>query len=111
VLYITNNSSGQVTVAFFDKVTGTLSKGCISAPLKGFYNTWGFAGGMGLQSATGTGGLLYIPEIGSPPSIGVVKFTRTANSCNLIEVASSPVTVPGLSAVPLSIDTYPARPF
>jgi hypothetical protein len=106
VLYITNNSSGQVTAAFFNKLTGKLTKGCSSAPLKGFYGSWSFAGGVALQMTVGTGGLLYVPEIGSSPAIGVMQFTHTGNGCSLSEVDNSPIKVPGLGSVPVSIAIY-----
>jgi hypothetical protein len=34
--YISNTQGGQITAAFFDNISGTLSKGCSSGFLKGF---------------------------------------------------------------------------
>ena len=42
LLYIVNNTSGQVSAAFFDKMTGAISGSCISAQLSGFDNTFSF---------------------------------------------------------------------
>jgi 6-phosphogluconolactonase (cycloisomerase 2 family) len=110
-LFISNNSSGQVTAAFFDKASGKLSLGCTSASLKNFYTTWTYAGAIGLQLPTGRGGYLYIPEFGSH-LIGVVEYTYSATKCSLSEIANSPVSfITGIGASPLSVDVFPRRPF
>ncbi len=112
-LFVSNNSSGQVTAAFFNKTTGTVSGGCTSAKLRGFYNLWSFSGNIGLQLPSGAGGLLYIPEFGSngTSSIGVVQFTTSGTSCTLTETASSPVNNATDIAALLSIAVFPSRPF
>jgi 6-phosphogluconolactonase (cycloisomerase 2 family) len=111
MLFVSNNSSGQITAAFFDKVSGKLSRGCTSAPLTNFYSTWTYAGAIGLQLPSEAGGYLYIPEFGSN-SIGVVRFESTGTSCTLSEIANSPFPfIGGIGASPLSVEVFPGRPF
>jgi len=112
VLYISNSSGGRVTAAFFDKSTGKVRKGCTSSPLKGFYTKFAYAGAVATQLATGTGGLLYVPEFGtgSQSFIGVLRFAATPTGCTLTETEDSPVAGTRSSAL-LSIGVYPPRPF
>jgi 6-phosphogluconolactonase (cycloisomerase 2 family) len=110
LLYISNNQGGTITAAFFDKSTGKLSKGCVSAYLKGFVANWSYVASFAMQQATGTGGLLYVAEYGAPSSIGVVKVKSSGGKCTLRESSQSPVSdqnSPGL----LSIGSFPPRPF
>jgi hypothetical protein len=112
VLYVSNSSGGRVTAAFFDKSTGKLRTGCSSSPLKGYYTKFAYVGGVATQLATGTGGLLYVPEFGTRHQsyIGVLRFNSTGTGCTLTETADSPVAgVP--SSELLSIGVYPPRPF
>jgi hypothetical protein len=54
---------GRVVADFFDKTTGAVTPGCVSAPLKGGVKTFSFQGGIAFSDNTkGTGGLLYITE-------------------------------------------------
>jgi len=87
-------------------------KGCTSSPLKGFYTKFSYAGAVATQLASGTGGLLYVPEFGtgSESYIGVLRFTSTATGCALTETEDSPVVGTRSSAL-LSIAVYPPRPF
>jgi WD40 repeat protein len=111
VLYVSNSSGGRVTAAFFEKTTGKVRPGCTSAPLKGFYTKFTFVGAVATQLATGTGGLLYVPEFDASRSyIGVLRFMSTGTSCTLTETADSPVAGNAASAL-LSIGVYPPRPF
>jgi len=112
VLYVSNSSGGRVTAAFFDKTTGKVRQGCTSSPLKGFYNKFTYVGGVATELATGTGGLLYVPELGtgSRSYIGLLRFTSTGTACTLTETANSPVAGSPASAL-LSIGVYPPRPF
>ena len=112
VVYVSNSSGGRVTAAFFDKTTGKVRRGCTSGALKGFYTKFTYAGEVATELATGTGGLVYVPEFG--PSgrsyIGVLRFTATGTGCTLTEEAHSPVAGSPGSAL-LSIGVYPPRPF
>jgi DNA-binding beta-propeller fold protein YncE len=112
VLYVSNNSGGRVTAAFFDKTSGKLKKGCTSSPLKGYYTKFTYVGAVATQLDTGAGGLLYIPEFGvrHQSYIGVLRFRSTGTGCTLTETPDSPVAgVP--SSDLLSIGVYPPRPF
>ena len=112
VLYISNNSAGRVTAAFFDKNTGKVRQGCTSAPLKGYYEQFTYLGAVATGLSTGTGGLLYVPEFNAQKKsyLGVLRFIATPTGCTLTEIAHSPFAgVPG-SAL-LSIAVYPPRPF
>ena len=111
-LFVTNDSSGQVTAAFFDSATGTVSPGCTSDTLKGFYTTFAYAGNIGLQLTTGAGGALYVPEFSSTGEalIGIVDFTPNGATCTLTEAAKSPVADPSVYGYLLSLAVYPAAP-
>ena len=92
LLYITNNTSGQVTAAFFDTTTGTISGSCISAQLNGFANTFAFSASAATQLPTGTGSVLYVAENGGyPAAIGIINVSASGGVCTLTEAASSPV--------------------
>jgi 6-phosphogluconolactonase (cycloisomerase 2 family) len=110
LLYISNNQSGKITAAFFDKSTGTLSKGCVSRFLKGFVSDWSYTASLALQETTGTGGRLYVAEYGSPSSIGEIEVTSLAGKCTLIECSKSPIADPNSLGL-LSIGAFPPRPF
>jgi len=113
LIFVTNNSRGAVTAAFFDKTTGKISPGCASGPLNGFYSSWSYAGAAALQLPSSTGGLFYVPEFGSNgfSSIGLVQLTSTGTTCTLSELASSPIVDNADASALLSIAIYPARPF
>jgi hypothetical protein len=112
LLYISNNASGQVTGAFFDKTTGVVSASCTSAPLRNFGNTWYLGGGIGNATTAGTGRALYLAEWGggNPSGIGIVKITSNGTSCGLGEAGSSPVSDPQSTGL-LSIGVFPPRSF
>ena len=95
LLYISNNTSGQVTAAFFDKTTGVVSDGCTSAVLRNFNVTWYFAGGIANSTNAGTGSMLYVAEWGGGRTsrIGKVNITSDGTSCSLTEVLG-PVSDP-----------------
>jgi 6-phosphogluconolactonase (cycloisomerase 2 family) len=110
LLYISNNQSGKLTAAFFDKTTGTLSKGCVSRALKGFVTDWSYTASLALEQTTGTGGMVYVAEFGAPSSIGEIEVTSSGGKCTLTEASKSPIAdrnSPGL----LSIGAFPPRPF
>jgi hypothetical protein len=110
LLYISNNQSGKITAAFFDKSTGTLSKGCVSRYLKGFVTDWAYTASLALEETTGTGGMIYVAEYGNPSSIGEVKVNSSAGKCTLTESSKSPIADPNSPGL-LSIGAFPPRPF
>src|SRR6202451_83060 len=110
LLYISNNQSGNLTAAFFDKSTGKVSRGCVSRPLKGFVTDWSYTASLALEETTGTGGMIYVAEFGAPSSIGGVEGTSAKGKCTLTESSKSPIAdlnSPGL----LSIVAFPPQPF
>jgi hypothetical protein len=115
LLYISDNSSGEVTAAFFNPATGVLDSPCTSSVLNGFNNTWFTTGGLASQLNTGLGGVLYVAEAGQPSSIGIVipqKGTpgRGDHSCTITELKSSPAKDANSFALE-SIGVYPPRLF
>ncbi len=111
MLYISNNSSGQVTAAFFNKTTGAVSPGCHTNRLKGFYTNWAYVGNTVAQLPTGLGGDIYVPEFGpGASSIGIVNLTVSGKTCTIAESAKSPVSLNSPAQL-LSIGVYPPRPF
>ena len=110
LLYISNNQSGKITAAFFDKSTGTLSKGCVSRFLKGFVSDWSYTASLALQKTTGTGDMLYVAEYGAPSSIGEIEVTSSGGKCTLTESSKSPIADPNSPGL-LSIGAFPPRPF
>ena len=115
LLYISDNSSGEVTAAFFDPKTGVLDSPCTSSVLNGFNNTWFTTGALASQLNTGLGGVLYVAEAGQPSSIGIVipqKGTpgRADHSCTVTELKSSPAKDANSFALE-SIGVCPPRSF
>lgn len=110
ILYVSNNQSGTVTAAFFDKTTGKLSKGCVSRPLKGFDTDWSYLASLALKQTTGTGGVLYAAEFGAPSSIGMLNVKSANSQCTLTESSHSPVADPNSPGL-LSIGAFPPRSF
>ena len=110
ILYISNNQSGTITAAFFDKSTGKLSKGCVSRSLKGFVSDWSYTASLALEETTGTGGVVYVAEYGAPSSIGEINVNSASGKCTLKESSQSPVSDPNSPGL-LSIGVFPPRPF
>ncbi len=110
LLYITNNQSGTVTAAFFDKSTGKLTKGCVTRPLKGFVKDWSYVASLALEETTGTGGVLYVAEYGAPSSIAEISVISSGGKCTLTESPKSPALDPNSPGL-LSIGAFPPRPF
>ena len=110
LLYISNNQSGTVTAAFFDKTAGKLSKGCVSRSLKGYVTNWSYVASLALQQTTGTGGVVYVAEYGAPSSIAEINVKSSGGKCSLTESAKSPVSDPNSPGL-LSIGAFPPRPF
>lgn len=116
LLYISNSTSGQVTAARFDKVTGVVTKGCTSGPLKGYPADWFFTFQMATGSTSGTGSPLYVVEQGFHAQeylnsyIGVVNVMENGQSCELSESVNSEVLDPHGSVLS-SFAAYPPRAF
>lgn len=110
LLFVTNDSVGQVSVAFFDNTTGKVRTGCTSPSLKGFYTRFAYTGGVVFQTSSGSGGLIYVPEFSGSGKqlIGVLQFTPNGASCTLTETANSPVVNSNQFAYVLSLAAYPA---
>ena len=110
LLFISNNQSGTLTAAFFEKGTGKLSKGCVSRPLKGFDANWSYVASLALDQTTGTGGVVYAAEYGAPSYIGMINVKSAGGKCTLTESSHSPVPDPNSPGL-LSIGAFPPRPF
>ena len=104
LLYVVNNTSGQVGAAFFDQTAGVVSGSCISPQLNGFDDSFSFLSTPVTQLSTGTGGVLYVAEF--PSSIAILNVSASGGQCSLTEAASSPVADPNLSSL-LSIAVLP----
>jgi 6-phosphogluconolactonase (cycloisomerase 2 family) len=110
LLYIGSTQSGQIVAAFFDKTSGTLTKGCASGPLHGFDTDWAYVGTLATATTSGTGSVVYAAEFGSPGSIAIVNVMSSGGKCTLKESLKSPAidaASPGL----LSIVVFPPRAF
>jgi len=110
ILYISNNQGATISAAFFDKSTGRLSKGCTSGKLRGYVSQWSYLSGLTLEKTTGTGGVVYVAEFGSPSSIGVVDMKVANGKCTLAESSSSPIADPNSPGL-MSVGSFPPRPF
>lgn len=111
MIYIANSDGGSVSAVFFNASTGTISGGCSSRRLTGFYNPWAFAGSVVTRDNTGTGGVLYVAEYGYTGSyIGVVNINSNGTTCTLPESTASEVPDLLTSGL-LTITTYPPRSF
>jgi hypothetical protein len=71
---------------------------------------WSYLGALALENTTGTGGMVYVAEYGSPSSIAEIKVMSTGTSCTLEELPKSPVSDPNSPGL-LSIGSFPPRPF
>jgi hypothetical protein len=108
LLYIVNNASGQITAAFFNSATGTVSPGCVSPGMKFFAKKWSFSSEIATASDSGTGGQLFVTEIGAPSYIGVVNVQSNGVQCTLQEDAQSPILDPNSGAL-ISFSAYTAQ--
>ncbi len=117
LLYIANSEGGTITAAFFNKNTGAVTPGCVSATLKDF-NSRPWLGNTATRDTAGTGGVLFVAEFGRDhleinhglsSLVGILTITSDGSSCSLTETDTSPVdlSTPGV----LSIGVYPPRPF
>jgi len=113
LLYVSDNLSGQVTAAHFNKTAGTLHFGCISKPLRGHGTKWTFSSAIATEATTGTGSVLWVAEDGfgsAPSSIGIVDVNSTGGKCTLTESTKSPAADPGSMNL-CWLNALPQRPF
>jgi hypothetical protein len=111
LLFVANNQSGTITAAFFNRVSGKVSPGCISPTLKGLYTGYSFLGALATENTSGTGGVLYVAEYFPPASsIGIIVVSSNGTTCTLNESSNSPAFDPPSGGM-LSIWVYPPRPF
>jgi len=88
LLYVSDNLSGQVTAAHFNKTAGTLRFACISKPLRGHGTKWTFSSAIATEATTGNGAAVWVAE--DSDSIGILKVTWQAGKCTLTESNKSP---------------------
>jgi len=111
MIFIGNNDGGSVSATFFNAQTGVVRGGCTSPSLHGFYSPWSFVGSIVTRDNTGTGGVLYVAEHGSPSSfIGILNIASDGSHCTLSESPATEVPVPFSDGM-LSISVYPPRSF
>jgi hypothetical protein len=96
LLYISVNYSGEVAAAFFDKVSGTLSEGCNSGPVRDYGKNGGIATGIGAKVIAGRGDMIYLAEEAGEglPSIAFIAVDSKQGKCRLTEAKGSPVMDP-----------------
>jgi 6-phosphogluconolactonase (cycloisomerase 2 family) len=113
LLYISDNLSGQVTVAQFDKNTGALQFGCISKALRGYGTKWNFSSAIAIEKTSGSGSVLWVAEDArrsGPSSIGIVEVNSKGGKCTLTESRNSPASDPK-SLNLCWLNAFPQRPF
>jgi 6-phosphogluconolactonase (cycloisomerase 2 family) len=110
LLYISNTQGDRISAAFFNANTGTLSSGCTSGKLKNYVSSWSYLAGLGLETTTGTGEVLYVAEYGTTSGIAMLQVTSAGGTCALSELSSSPVADPNSPGL-LSIGAFPPRSF
>jgi 6-phosphogluconolactonase (cycloisomerase 2 family) len=113
ILYISNNQGDQITAAWFNASTGSLTAGCTSGKLRDYGAEWSYLAGLALETTTATGGMVYVAEFGNPDStshIGMVQVSSVGGKCTLQEVSASPALEFSLGGL-LSIGTFPPRSF
>lgn len=112
-LFITNNSSGQVTTARISPAgvvnnavacTGVFTNPTTLAPA-----AWSVPAGLHTVKATGNGAGLVVAEYGSPSSVALLKI-QGPTGCT-VEVPGSPYTDTNSNLGLLSIDVFPSRPY
>jgi 6-phosphogluconolactonase (cycloisomerase 2 family) len=113
LLYVSDNLSGQVTAAHFNKATGKLHFGCISKALRGYGTKWIYSSAVAAESTSGTGSVLWIAEDdrgSGSSSIGIVDVKSKGGKCVLTESTKSPAADPN-SLNLCWLDAFPQRPF
>jgi 6-phosphogluconolactonase (cycloisomerase 2 family) len=110
LLYISNTQGDRISAAFFNASTGALSNGCTSGKLKGYVSSWSYLASLGLETATGTGEVLYVAEFGSASGVAMLQVTSAGGVCSLAELSGSPVADPNSPGL-LSVASFPPRGF
>ena len=113
LLYVSDNLSGQVTAAHFNKKTGTVHFGCISKPLRGYGTKWTYSSAVATESTSGTGSVLWIAEDArgsGSSSIGIVDVNSKGGKCTLTEAKNSPASDPNSLSL-CWLNAFPQRPF
>jgi hypothetical protein len=115
-LYITNNSSGQVTTAHLSSTTGVVSQILSSACTGGYTNpttltpaAWILPAGVHTVKTTPSGTGIVVAEFGAPSSVALLAI-QNASGCTK-EVPGSPFIDPFSNFGLYSIDVFPSRPF
>ena len=113
-IYISDNSSGQITAVPFNATTGVIntSAACTSAVLKGFNSTWQMLGNVITTRQTGLGSPLYAAEWSytNPGGIAIVNVAVKGSACALTEAAFSPVADPATDNL-MTVGVDPPRKF
>jgi 6-phosphogluconolactonase (cycloisomerase 2 family) len=110
LLYIADTQGDRITAKYFNSTTGVISGGCSSPKLKNYVSSWSYVASLAVQQTTGTGGVLYAAEFGTPASIAMLSVTSSGGKCTLTELGKSPVD-DSFSSWLLSIGTFSPRPF
>ena len=114
LIYLSGGYTGKVGALFFDKSTGTVSKGCDSKRLRGWAVHFVGTGGNATEATSGTGELLWVAEVGGgdglPSSIGIVEVSSNGSTCTLTEATHSPASDAKTTFL-TSIAAYPPRKF
>ncbi len=113
-IYISDNSSGQITAVPFNAQTGVIntSAACTSAALKGFNATWQMLGNVITTRQTGLGSPLYAAEWSytNPGGIAIVNMYSQGGACALKETDFSPVSDPATDNL-MTVGVDPPRKF
>jgi hypothetical protein len=113
-VYISDNSSGQITAVPFNATTGVInsSAACTSAVLKNFNSTWQMLGNVITTRQTGLGSPLFAAEWSytNPGGIAIVDVTVKGSACALTEAAFSPVADPATDYL-MTVGVDPPRKF
>src|SRR5208283_5548608 len=81
LLYVVNNTSGQVSASFFNATTGVVSAGCVSAQLRGFDSSFSFLSTPLSQLPGSKRSVLDIAEFGQPSAIAVINVSNKGGKC------------------------------
>jgi hypothetical protein len=110
LLYVSNNVSGQVSAAPFNKTTGVIdtAQSCTSAKLAGCHSTWKFLGAV-VWGPIGTGSPLYAAEFSQTQASGIA-IINVKRPCILTEAIGSPASDPNSNFL-VTIGEDPPRPF
>lgn len=113
-IYISDNSSGQITAVPFNAQMGVIdiSAACTSRVLKGFNSTWQMLGKVITTRLTGLGSPLYAAEWSytNPGGIAVVNMYANGSACALRETDFSPVADPATENL-TTVGVDPPRKF